>query len=108
MENSGESKTPKPEKRHDLQNPLAFQNEAGVARVRGDFSERQESSATRAGEAKNRLVCCGTAHDVPVTALTKIDVKRRAHGVRVNQWSFQFKRLLATHRTLLEKQSVIF
>ena len=108
MENPGESKTPKPEKRHDLQNPQAFQNEAGVARGRRDISECQESSATRAGEARNRLVCCGTAHDVPVTILTKIDAKRRAHGVRVNQRSFQFKRLSATRRTLLEKQIVIF
>ncbi len=65
MENPGESKTPKPEERHDLQNTLTFQNEAGVVRGREDFSECQESSAARAGEAKDKLVCCGTAHDAP-------------------------------------------
>jgi len=57
MENPGESKTPKPEERHDLQNTLTSQNEAGVARGRQDFSECQESSAARAGEAKNKLIC---------------------------------------------------
>jgi hypothetical protein len=57
MENPGESKSPEPEERHDLQNTLTFQNAAGVARGRQDFSECRESSATRAGEAKNRLVC---------------------------------------------------
>ena len=57
MENPGEPKIPKPEKRHDLQNPQAFQNEAGVAWGRRDISECQESSATRAGETKNKLIC---------------------------------------------------
>ena len=108
MENPGKPKTPKPEERHGLQDMQAFQNEAGVARGRQDFSECHESSATRAGEWKCNLDCHETAHDAPVNTLTKIDVIRRAHGVRVNQQSFQFTRLSATRKTLLEKRIVTF
>jgi hypothetical protein len=103
MENPGEPKIPKPEEKHDLQNTLTFQDEASVARERRDFSECQESSATRAGEAKNKLDCYETAHDAPVNTLTKIEAIRRVHGVHVNQRGFQFARLSATHKTLLDK-----
>jgi hypothetical protein len=103
LENPGEPKTLKPEERHDLQNTQTFQNEAGVARGRQDFSKCQTSSASRAGEAKiNKLVCHETAHDAPVNTLTKIEAIRRAHGVRVNQQSFQFTRLSAITKPCLK------
>ena len=44
MENPGESKTPKLEKRHDLQNPQAFQNEAGVAPGGGAFQNAKKAA----------------------------------------------------------------
>jgi hypothetical protein len=107
LENPGEPKPPKPEERHGLQNTQTFQNEAGVARGRRDFSECQERSATRAGEVKNKLVCYGTAHDAPVTTLTKIDTKRRAHGVRVDQRSFHLRGLHQPARPSLKNRLLL-
>jgi hypothetical protein len=62
-----------------------MQNAAFVTRGRQGFSERHESSGTRADKTENNVVCHETAHDAPVNALTKIEAIRRAHGVRVNQ-----------------------
>ena len=55
-----------------------------MARGRRDLSECHESSDTIADEPENNLDCYGAAHDAPETAQTRIEVIRRAHGVRVN------------------------
>jgi hypothetical protein len=54
MENPGEPKMPKPEEKHDLQNTLTFQDEAGVARGKTGLFRMPRKQRTRAGEAKNK------------------------------------------------------
>jgi hypothetical protein len=86
-----------------------IQNEAGVARGKQNFSECKKAAPhERVRQKINKLVCHETAHDAPVNTLTKIGAIRRAHGVRVNQRSFQFTRLSATRKTLLEKRIFTF